>query len=383
MAGQIIKRGDNTWLVRIFIGRDSEGKRTYLNKTIHGTKKDAQAFVREKERSRDLGLPLESLNITFNEYLNQWLKFSQQHVREYSHFWYGQLLGNYVRPTLGTRRLGELQPLDFQSLYDNLLERGLSGRTVRHVHARLVTALNQAVRWPMIQQNPAALIKAPKIVKREMHFLTPEEAARFLAESEEGQYGVMLRLALATGLRPEEYLGLQWKELELDRTDRGVVHVRRVVHQLSRGGGWKWGDVKSPSSRRDVYFPLTLVRELKKHRIQQQELRLRMGKEYEDHNLVFATKFGTPIHRRFVTTYHFKPTLKRAKLPQTIRLYDLRHSYVTLSLISGVKPKVVSQQAGHSSVAFTLDNYAHVIPEEREGASDKLERLLFSTLGTQ
>ncbi|HEX8173973.1 MAG TPA: tyrosine-type recombinase/integrase [Pyrinomonadaceae bacterium] len=379
MPGQIIKRGDNTWLVRIFLGRDTKGKRTYLNKTIHGTKKDAQTFIREKERARDFGLPLESLNITFNEYLDRWLKFSEQHVREYSHFWYKQLLESYVRPTLGTRRLAELQPLDFQSLYDYLLERGLSGRTVRHVHARIVTALNQAVRWRMIQQNHASLIKPPKIVKREMHFLTPEEAARFLVKTEQGQYGTMLRFALATGLRPEEYLGLQWKELELDRTDRGVVHIRRVVHQLSRGGGWMWGDVKSPSSRRDVYFPLTLVHELKKHRIQQQELRLRMGKEYEDHNLVFATKFGTPIHRKFVTTYHFKPTLKRAELPHTIRLYDLRHSYVTLSLISGVKPKVVSQQAGHSSVAFTLDNYAHVIPEEREGASDKLESLLFNT----
>lgn len=378
MAGQIIKRGDNTWLVRIFLGRDSEGKRAYLNKTVHGTKKVAQAFVREKERTRDLGLPLESLNITFNEYLNRWLKFSQQHVREYSHYWYKQLLKNYVRPTLGTRRLSELQPLDFQSLYDHLLERGLSGRTVRHVHARIVTALNQAMRWRMIQQNPASLIKAPKIIKKEMHFLTPEEAARFLAATEEGQYGVLLRFALATGLRPEEYLGLQWKELELDRTDRGVMRVRRVVHQLSLGGGWKWGDVKSLSSRRDVYFPLSLARELKKHRIQQQELRLRMGNEYEDNNLVFATKFGTPIHRKFVTTYHFKPTLKRANLPQTIRLYDLRHSYVTLSLISGVAPKVVSQQAGHSRVAFTLDHYAHVMPEEREGASDKLERLLFS-----
>src|SRR5438105_3657861 len=131
MAGQIIKRGDNTWLVRIFLGRGSDGKRAYLNKTVHGTKKDAQAFVREKERARDLGLPLESLNISFNEYLDRWLKFCQQHVREYSHFWYGQLMESYVRPTLGTRRLGELQPLDFQSLYDQLLERGLSGRTAR------------------------------------------------------------------------------------------------------------------------------------------------------------------------------------------------------------------------------------------------------------
>jgi integrase len=107
-----------------------------------------------------------------------------------------------------------------------------------------------------------------------------------------------------------------------------------------------------------------------------------MGQHYQNNDLVFATKLGTPFHRKHVTNYHFKPTLKRAELPQAIRLYDLRHSYVTLSLLSGVKPKTVSEQAGHSSVEFTLDHYAHVLPEEREGASDLLETLLFSGVVT-
>ena len=123
-----------------------------------------------------------------------------------------------------------------------------------------------------------------------MHFLSPDEAKLFLAATERGSWGLMLRFALATGLRPEEYLGLQWSELDLERPSRGVARVRRVVTQLSNGGGWKWGDVKSPSSRRDVYFPLSLVQELKKHRMKQNELRLRMGQKYEDNNLVFATK---------------------------------------------------------------------------------------------
>ena len=268
-----------------------------------------------------------------------------------------------------------------QNLYTELLQKGLAGRTVRHVHARLVTALNQAVRWRILAQNPAALVRPPKIVKQEMYFLSPGEAVRFLAAAKEDSYGPMLAFALATGLRPEEFLGLQWKDLELDRTDRGVAHVRRSL-QLLPGGGWKWGELKSRSSRRDVYFPLPLARELAKHRIRQHELRLRMGRAYADNDLVWATKFGTPINRRAVAHYHFKPTLRRANLPEQIRLYDLRHSYVTLSLLSGVKPKVVSEQAGHASVAFTLDNYAHVLPEEREGASDRLESLLFAGGGT-
>ncbi|MBC8028503.1 MAG: tyrosine-type recombinase/integrase [Pyrinomonadaceae bacterium] len=80
--------------------------------------------------------------------------------------------------------------------------------------------------------------------------------------------------------------------------------------------------------------------------------------------------------RRFLTHYHFKPTLRRVGLSEEIRLYDLRHSYVALGLLSGAPPKVVSEQAGHARVSFTLDTYAHVLPEELEGASDKLEGLL-------
>jgi integrase len=258
-----------------------------------------------------------------------------------------------------------------------LTERGLAGRSVSHVHARLVTAFNQALVWRLIQQNPVSLVKPPRIVKNEMAFLAPAEAHRFIDATRDDSHGLILRFALSTGLRPEEYLGLQWQELVLDNALRGIARVRRVVTPLIEGGGWKWGGVKSPKSKRDVYFPLSLVHELKKHRLRQMAIRLKLGANYQDHNLVFATGIGTPMHRKFLADYHFKPTWKRAELPSTIRLYDLRHSYVTLSLISGVKPKVVSEQAGHSSVAFTLDTYAHVLPEEREDASYNLKQLLF------
>jgi integrase len=168
----------------------------------------------------------------------------------------------------------------------------------------------------------------------------------------------------------------------MDGAKRGVAHIRRAAIWFLSGGGWQFGELKSKASRRDVYFPLALARELQEHKRGQLEERMRMGQHYQNHDLVFATKLGTPLHRKHVTTYYFKPALKRAELPNTIRLYDLRHSYVTLSLLSGVKPKTVSEQAGHSSVEFTLDNYAHVLPEEREGASDMLETLLFSGVVT-
>lgn len=376
---QIIKRGENKYLVRVFTGRDAQGKRTFFSKTIRGAKKDAQKFAREKETAHARGLPLEIITLTLGDYLDRWLSHCKQHVRPNTHVWYSQLLGGYVRPTLGKSKLAQLKTLDFEDLYSRLLAQGLSGRTVRHVHARLSTAFKQAVKWEVLPKNPVALATAPAIEKKEMHFLSPQEAARFVTASRDDALGVLFRFALATGLRPEEFLGLQWKDLELDNPKRGVAHVRRAaVWSRAKGRAWWFSDLKSKSSARDVYFPLSLARELQEHRRRQMEQRLRLGRAYENHDLVFPCGTGIPLHPQFINDYHFKPTLKRAELPAGVRLYDLRHSFVTLSLLSGVSVKVVSEQAGHASVEFTLDNYAHVLPEEREGASDKLESLLFS-----
>lgn len=378
MAQIIEKKRDEKYLVRVFTGRTAEGKRTFYSKVFSGTKKEAKKFAQAKETARDKGLPLEPLTLTLDEFLDRWLKHCQKHVRPNTAIYYSEMLKRYVRPHLGKCRLAEIKPLDIEDLYAKMLDQGLSGRTARHVHARLATAFKQAMKWELLAKNPASLATAPAIEKREMHFLTPEEAARFIKASREDSKGLLLRFALTTGMRPEEYLGLQWADLELDGQKRGVAHVRRAAVHSRAGGGWHFGELKSKSSRRDVYFPLSLARELQEHKRRQLEERLRMGRNYANHDLVFATSLGTPIHRRHISDYHFKPTLKRAELPETIRLYDLRHSYVTLSLLSGVKPKVVSEQAGHSTVEFTLDHYAHVLPEEREGASDQLENLLFS-----
>lgn len=381
MAQIIEREKDKKYLVRIFTGRDAKGKRTFFNKVFTGTKKDARKYARDKESARDNGLPLEPQTLTVNDFLDRWLKHCQKHIRPNSHAWYSDMIERYVRPTLGNCRLSQIKPLDIEDLYAKLLEQGLSGRTVRHVHARLCTAFKQAMKWEAILKNPATLATALTIEKREMHFLAPEEAARFVKASRDCSMGVILRFALATGMRPEEYLGLQWKDLQLDGAQRGVAHVRRAAIWLLTGG-WEFSELKSKSSARDVYFPLTLARELQEHKRQQLQERLKMGRHYQNNDLVFATKLGTPLHRKHVTNYYFKPALERAELPETIRLYDLRHSYVTLSLLSNVKPKVVSEQAGHSTVEFTLDHYAHVLPEEREGASDKLETLLFAGVVT-
>lgn len=121
---------------------------------------------------------------------------------------------------------------------------------------------------------------------------------------------------------------------------------------------------------------------LKEHKRRQAEERLKAGPKYHNHNLVFASQEGKPLMQHNLIMRHFKPMLRRAELPESIRLYDLRHTCATLLLIAGVNPKVVSERLGHSSVVITLDTYSHVLPSMQRAASERLESLLSGKSGT-
>jgi integrase len=381
MAGQIIPRGERTWVVRVFLGRDSQtGKRRYHNKTIRGNKKDAQKYLNGKLREIDLGTFIEPSAVTVSEYLDQWLQAAAKpRVRERTYTWYIDLLKWYVRPTLGDKKLSSVRPLDVQALYSSLQEKGLSAKTIRHVHTTLSTAFTQAVRWRLLVQNPALMVKPPRQVRKEMQALSPEEAARFLAAASQDKWAVLFALALTTGMRPEEYLGLQWKDVEVEK---GTVTVQRTLIWRRKGGGWYFSEPKTSRSRRTIPLPASIVQSIREHRRRQAEQRLKAGPKYQNNDLVFATAEGSPLMPRNLLSRHFKPTLKRAELPKSIRLYDLRHSCATLLLAAGENPKVVSERLGHSGIAMTLDVYSHVLPSMQQAAAEKLEKMLFTKNGT-
>lgn len=186
------------------------------------------------------------------------------------------------------------------------------------------------------------------------------------------RYEALFNIAVIAGLRPSEYLGLQWKDVDFDS---GLVTVRRTLSWL-RDMTWYFGEPKTATSRRSVPLPPQVLRMLREHRRRQAEERLKAGARYENHDLVFCGNEGNPINPRNLITRHYKPALKRAGLPR-IRLYDLRHTCATLLLVAEENPKVVSERLGHSSVVLTLDTYSHVLPSMQKAATDKLAGMLF------
>jgi integrase len=231
----------------------------------------------------------------------------------------------------------------------------------------------------MLARNPCESVELPRKAGKEMQSLTPAEASSFLKEAASDRWFALFVLALATGLRPSEYFGLKWSILILKR---GFITVQRsLIWRSCKSGDWYFGEPKTPRSRRRL--PASVVRALSTHRRQQAEERLKAGSIYQNLDLAFATSEGQPLIRLNVVQKHFKPILKRAKLSETLRLYDLRHTCATLLLSANENPKVVSERLGHSSIILTMDVYSHVLPDMQQGASDKLESILFKKTGTQ
>jgi integrase len=379
MAGQIIKKGDKKWLVRIFMGRDGNGKRQYFNKLIHGNKKDASDYLSRTITEISQGTFVAPSKTTLDEYLDGWLKNSAKQKlteRTYTHQVF--CLNRYVRPKLGAKKISALQPLELQELYTEMRERGLGPRTIQIVHNILNRAFNQAVKWRVMASNPAPLADRPKQERREMQALSPEQAARFLDAAKGDRYYLYFALALDTGSRPSELLALQWKDIDFEQ---GRITIQRSLEYPDYSNEFRFVEPKTPRSRRSITISKVNLNYLREHRRQQAEVRLKAGSGWQAYNLVFCTREGKPLQARNILRRHLRPILKRAELP-VLNLYSLRHSCATLLLSAGVNPKIVSERLGHASIVLTLDTYRHVLPDMQQAAADKLEKILFSEAGT-
>jgi integrase len=364
MAGQIVKRGERSFLVRVFLGRDSSGKRKYHNETIKGSKKDAERALTALLRKRDMGsMMIEPTRLNLQEYLEYWLEAAARpRLSKHTHKEYGAMLKRYIVPTLGVRKLTKLSALDIQGVYSEMLSRGLSARMVRYTHAVLSSALKQAVKWSMLGESPAQYVDLPKQHKKEMTALTEDETQQFLEAARLDPHYVLFVLLLGTGLRPGESLALKWTDLD---TASHRLTVQRAWARSSSGYTFK--SPKNRKSNRGIDLPDSLTKLLLNHR-----LTLLEGSE-----LIFPSTAGTPINERNLTLRHFKPLLRAAGLSEKVRLYDLRHTHATLLLKAGIHPKIVSERLGHSSITLTMDTYSHVLPGMQRESAERLEQMLF------
>jgi len=375
MAGQLIERGKNKWLVRVYLGTGPNGKRRYHNKTIHGNKKEAQAYLNKCLREKDTGTFVEPSKEFLSNFMDTWLEtIVKLRVQKRTYLDYKNRTELYIKPNLGELKLSQITPEHIQGLYNKMLENGLSPRTVRYTHTILRNALQQAVKWGKLYRNPATLVDLPRQKKKEMKVLSPKQAAIFMEAAVYSPWKAFFSLLLSSGMRPQEALGLKWSDI--DFANKRITVNRALVR--TKGGGWELAETKTARSRRTIPLPSTVIEDLKEHKAKQavEKLRAKPGK-YNDQGFVFAASNGEPMSENNLIRRHFKPLLEAASLPD-IRLYDLRHTCATLLLAAGENPKIVSERLGHASITLTLDTYSHVLPDMQAAAAEKLEGMLFN-----
>lgn len=386
MKGHIMARGKDgkTWALIIDIGKDAQGKRRQQWITFHGTKREAGTELARLITEQANGTSVEPNRLTVGEYLQRWLQdYASMAVASQTFTRYDSVVRRHLIPALGGHKLGKLSPLHIQGYYRKALQGtrldgksgGLSARTVLQHHRILKEALGQAVKWRLIPNNPAAAVEPPRFNAREMATLTPQQAAVLVEASEGSPLQMPITLAVTTGMRRGEILGLQWKDIDWEG---GTLQVRRSLEPGKDAPRFK--EPKTASGRRTVALPEIALEALRRHRIRQNEYRLKLGPDYATEcDLVCCQFDGTPLRNN--VTRDFSVLLKRAGLPR-VRFHDLRHTHASLLLASGVHPKVVSERLGHASISITLQIYSHVLPTIQKEAAAKIDTALGWKVGS-
>ncbi len=311
---------------------------------------------------------------TVGDFLTVWLRdTASASVRPATFTSYEGIVRIHLVPLLGRVPLTKLTPQHVQDLMNRKLEEGLSPRRVDYIRAVLRHALNQALRWGMVARNVATLVEAPRAQRAEITPLNAAEIARFFDAVREDRLGALYVVALSTGLRQGEALGLVWQDIDLEA---GTLSVSRALQRI--GGEFHFVEPKTRLSRRIVHLPFTAVRALEAQRARQAAERLAMGDHWQDLGLVFSTVEGHPLDASFVT-HHLQKLLAKAGLRRQ-RFHDLRHACASLLLSQGVPARVVMDVLGHSQISLTLNTYSHVVPSLRTDAAERMDDILTRAL---
>ncbi len=379
------RKKDKRYQGYVTVGYDPETEKPKKKYFYGRTRKEVQDQVNEALGKVNAGTYREPSKLKMPDWLNTWLnEYMQPSLRPTTWQSYKTQIDKHILPALGHLRLSQLQTSNLQALYNQKLqggradgkEGGLSPRSVRYIHVVIHAALEQAKKEGLITINVADAVKLPADPKKEIKVLDQESIKKFLAAAKETRHFPAYFLALNTGLRRGELLGLRWKDVDLKEetitVTQGLVRTK---------GGLKFQEPKTKLSSRTIGISPEVVSVLKDHKKKQNESRLAAGEAYNNElDLVFCNELGEPICPRGFTR-HFERLLKRVDLEGSVTFHGIRHTFATLSLQEGAAARTVQEALGHHAAAFTLDVYSSVTSRMKKEATDKIGNLLASCLG--
>lgn len=365
--GSISQRPSGRWEAKITIGTDGNGRR--IRRAVYGdTKEEVQDKLAELRREARAGILVEPSALTLGEYLAEWLSTTvKPKCSPTTYNRYESIVRLKINPIIGGLKVSTLAPMHVYHLMGELQRKGESLWSQKLAGMYLHTALKTAVRLKLLASNPAADVPRAKPGEREMSILSEEQVKVMLTASKERRLGALFVLAVGSGMRQGELLGLAWSDFDLDA---GTVTVRRSLVEVKKkdsGERFITKEPKSRSSKRTIKLSSFVVETMRRHRDA-------MLKEGNIAKPVFCTKGGEYVQKSNMMRQIYRPMLKKAGLPR-IRFHDLRHCHVSLLLASGESIKAISRRLGHGGIEITLKTYGHLLPDADEKLADRLQKM--------
>lgn len=366
-AGSIRRRGEQSWELTVDLGRDAEDKRIRKFVNVKGKRAVAEAKLAEMLSAAQRHLPIgEGDRYNVSQWMQKWIT---EHVatqrRQRTIERYRTVTRLYINPALGHMQLSRLAPADIRAFETKLVTGGMSPTTAEFIHMVLSGALKYAVRMDVLWRNPCQAVTPPKGKKYEIVPPAIEDVRKVLARGRaEGHYMFpALHLAVTSGARRGEILGLTWNNVDLEHAAITITQTVARSHEK----GIMIEPTKTAQSRRTIDLDAETVAVLRAHRVKQMEHRLMLGQGWHDDGLVFPNEQGGPSHPETLTRLY--QGLAADEGVRVTRLHDLRHLHASVLLQNGENLALVSKRLGHNSSVTTADIYHHILPGQGHKAA--------------
>lgn len=369
------------WEARYTAGYDP-GTGKQLQRSITAkTQREAAQKLRQVTLELDQGTYHAPCKLTVAQWLDMWAADYLGDVKRSTAYLYRENIRLYLKPALGAVKLEALTTPAIQKIYNRLVSterdgQGLSPKTVKNIHGVLHQALQQAVAIGYLRFNPAAACTLPRIVKKQIKPLEGDQIARFLEAIQGHRHEILYKVALFTGMREGEVLGLTWDCVDFEHNT--ITVDKQLRRAQEKGGEYYLAPPKNNKARVIAVAP-SVIKLLRVQQRRQAEQRLALGPVWKGSGLVFTNELGDRLSYR--TVYDcFKRIVANIGCPQA-RFHDLRHTYAVMALESGDDIKTVQENLGHHAASFTLDVYGHITERMRRQSAERMERLIQTVSG--
>jgi integrase len=391
--GHIRQQGSGSWEIKFDLGRDPVTERRITKYvTFRGTKRGAQDELTRLLSQRNDGTYVEPTKMTVAQYLRHWLEADiDRRVAARTAARHREIVEKNILPRLGHVPLRKLTAVHIEAFEAELQregwvkarakpnikdsasspsqeKRGLSAQTVLHIHRTLSQALSHAVRVGVLFKNPAQQVRPPRPPNREIRILGKGEIGTVLEAARDTVLYAPILVAVTTGVRRGELLGLRWSDIDFSS---GTLTVNQSLERIR--GKLAFKPPKTKTSRRTITLPATTIESLRQHYKSQLEQRLKLGLGRDPRDLVFTRADGEPMDLDTLSKA-FGRLVAETKVTQ-ITLHGLRHTHISHLLMDGMHIKLVSERAGHANISTTLRLYAAYIPNMQSDAALRVERM--------